>query len=533
MTSPAETLAAIDVGTNSFHLVVARLLGENRFSIIAKEKIVVRLGESASQIKHLSQEAINRGVDAMKLLSLVAARTSAPVRAVATSAVREASNADEFLERVREEAGIEIEVISGFEEARLIYLGVLQALPVFNQKVALCDIGGGSTEFLVGEMGRVLYANSFKIGAIRMTQRFFPNERITPEEAEACRIFVRGEIYHARQEIRRSGIRELVASSGTAQTIAAMIIAARGEEAPESLNGKGITRREIRAIVSRILKARTFAERLELPGIDPQRTDILAAGAVTLETIVQECDVETVIISSYALKEGIVLDTIEKMEGARGAARLSDLRFETVMKIGGMYSFDEAHGRKVADLSLAIYDSLSAAHRLDERSREHLEAAALLHDIGYYISHASHHKHSFYLIRNSEALGFTNEEIAVIANVARYHRKSHPKARHPEFAQLRPSDQRRVRILSAILRLADGLDRTHNGVVSAVDVQLGDEEITLLPRCQPDTPITFELWSANRKKGLMEEVFDRRVQIVVEAEQRDLEPNRGVGSVGG
>lgn len=533
MLSAPDTLAAIDVGTNSFHLVVARLLGENRFSVIAKEKIVVRLGESPSQIKHLSEEAINRGVDAMKLLSLVAVRTNSPVRAVATSAVREAWNADEFLERVREEAGIEIEVISGFEEARLIYLGILQALPVFNEKIALCDIGGGSTEFLVGEMGRILYANSFKIGAIRMTQRFFPNERITHEETEACRLFVRGEIYHAAQEIRRHGIRELIASSGTAQTIAAMAIAARGEEAPESLNGKRFTRREIRSIVSRVLKARTFAERSNIPGVDPRRTDILAAGAVTLETIIQECDVEAIIISSYALREGIVLDTIEKMEGARGAARLSDLRFETVMRIGGMYNIDEAHGRKVAELALTIYDALADTHRLDERSREHLEAAALLHDVGYYISHSSHHKHSYYLIRNSEALGFTNEEIAVIANVARYHRKSHPKTRHHEFAELRPSDQRRVRILSAILRLADGLDRTHNGVVSAVDVQVDDQEIALRLKCPSDTPITFELWSANRKKGLMEEVFDRSVRIVTEAEQRELEPDRSIGSAKG
>lgn len=527
MVPAPDTLAAIDVGTNSFHLVVARLLGENRFSVIAKEKIVVRLGESPSQIKHLSEEAINRGVDAMKLLALVAARTNASVRAVATSAVREASNADEFLERVRTEAGIEIEVISGFEEARLIYLGILQALPIFNERIALCDIGGGSTEFLVGEEGRILYANSFKIGSIRMTQRFFPNERITDDETESCRLFVRGEIYHAAQEIRRHGIRELITSSGTAQTIAAMAVAARGEEPPESLNGKRFTRREVRSIVSRILKARTFAERASIPGVDPRRTDILAAGAVTLETIIEECGVEAIIISGYALREGIVLDTIQKMEGARGAARLSDLRFETVMRIGGMYNFDEAHGRKVADLALTMYDALSDIHRLDERSREHLEAAALLHDVGYYISHSSHHKHSYYLIRNSEALGFTNEEIALIANVARYHRKSHPKIRHPEFAELRPSDQRRVRILSAILRLADGLDRTHNGAVTGIDVHVDEQEIAMQIHCQTDASITFELWSAGRKKGLMEEVFDRSVRITTEVEQPELDADPG------
>jgi len=522
MTSP-ETLAAIDVGTNSFHLIVVRLLGENRFSVIAKEKIVVRLGESASQIKHLGEEAMNRGVEAMNLFALVAARTGARVRAVATSAVREASNGDEFVERVREAAGIDIEVISGPEEARLIYLGVMQALPVFNRRIALFDIGGGSIEFLVGEQGRILYANSFKIGAIRMTQRFFPRERVTTQEVEACRLFIRGDIYHASQEIRRHGIRELIASSGTAQTIAAMAIAARGEVAPESLNGQRLTRREVRSIVGRIIKARTFDERSQIPGVDPRRADILVAGALALETIVEECDAEAIVISSYALREGIVLDTVEKMEGARGAARLSELRFETVMKIGRMYNFDEAHARKVADLALVMYDELSGLHRLGEGDREHLEAAALLHDIGYYISHASHHKHSYYLIRNSEAFGFTNEEIVMIASVARYHRKSHPKARHPEFADLRPSDQRRVRILSAILRIADGLDRTHNANVESVGLSIDEGVIAIRVICRPDSNPTFELWSVERKKELMEEVFERRVVCFADVDRQELE----------
>jgi len=517
-----ETLAAIDVGTNSFHLLVVRLLGENRFSVIAKEKIVVRLGEGAAQMKHLSEEAINRGVDAMKLFSLVAGRTGSPIIAIATSAVREATNADEFIERVREETGIGVAVISGFEEARLIYLGVMQALPVFNRRSALFDLGGGSTEFLVGEQGRILYANSFKIGAIRMTQRFFPHERITPQEIEACRIFLRGEIYHASQEIKRHGIRELIASSGTAQTVAAMVIAARGELAPESLTGQRVTLKEIRSIASRVLKARTFAERSEIPGVDPRRADLLAAGVLTVETVVEECDADAIVISSYALREGIILDAIQTLEGARGEARLSDLRFETVMKIGRMYNFDEAHCRKVADLALNVYDGLTQLHRLDERSREHLEAAALLHDIGYYISHASHHKHSYYLIRNSEALGFTNEEMCVIANIARYHRKSHPKVRHPDFSRLRPNDQRRVRILSAILRIADGLDRTHNANVESVAADWDDEAITIQIACRPDSTPTFELWSADQKKGLMEEVFSRRVVFAVEFDGEEL-----------
>ncbi|HVZ38414.1 MAG TPA: Ppx/GppA phosphatase family protein [Candidatus Kapabacteria bacterium] len=509
-----ETLAAIDVGTNSFHLVVVRLLGDRRFSVLVKEKVVVRLGESPSQIKHLEEDAMARGVAAMKLFATVAARTFSPIRAVATSAVREASNRDEFITRVRNETGIDIEVVSGFEEARLIYLGVLQALPVYGQRIALFDIGGGSTEFLVGEQGRISYANSFKIGAIRMTQRFFPEERVTDEQVERCRVYLHGEIYHAAEHIRESHASMLIASSGTAQTYAAMALAARGESVPESLNGIVVTRQEIDELVRRVVKAKNFAERAAIPATDPRRADILVAGGVTLQTILDACRADSYTVSTYALREGIVLDTIEKHAGeSEGIAHLTDFRYESVMKIGRMYNFDERHGRQVAQLSLAIYDALQPLHSLEEARRELLEAAALLHDIGYYISHASHHKHSQYLIQNSEALGFTYDEIAIIANVARYHRKSHPKNRHPAFAALRAADQECVRFLAAILRVADGLDRTHKQVVESIETHFDDRAVSFRVHCSTDAVPTFELWSASRKKDLMESQFGRKVSV--------------------
>jgi exopolyphosphatase / guanosine-5'-triphosphate,3'-diphosphate pyrophosphatase len=521
MVQQLETLAAIDVGTNSFHLVVVRPLQNQKFTVLAKEKIVVRLGESPHQIRFLTEEAMQRGVEAMKLFALVAERMQAPIRAVATSAVREATNADEFIERVREAAGVEIEVVSGFEEARLIYLGVLQALPVFNERIALFDIGGGSTEFLVGSEGRTLYANSFRIGAIRMTQRFFPDEQVTEEQVARCRLYLRGEIYHAAREIRDRQCARLIASSGTAQTVAAMALAARGELVPEALNGVTINRREVRQVVERIVAAPSFAQRGAIPGIDPRRADIIVAGAVTLETIMDACGFSEYTISSYALREGIILDTIQKNEGELSATpHLSDLRYETVMKIGRMYNFDEPHGRHVADLALAIYDSLAPMHMLEDIDRELLEAASLLHDIGYYISHSSHHKHSMYLIRHSEALGFTQEELEVIANVARYHRKSHPKQRHPEFAVLSRRDQARVRTLASILRVADGLDRTHRHNVDVVETTFDDGVICIRAICRNDCDPTFEFWSANRKKELMEEVFKRRVEIATPEDVR-------------
>ncbi len=519
MSDKQRVLAAVDVGTNSFHLVVVRLLDNNQFSTINREKIVVRLGEGPKEFKRLTDEAMSRGIEAMRMFVSVAERAGAPIRAVATSAVREAANGEEFVRRVRAATGVEMEVVSGFEEARLIYLGVLQALPVYNDRVALVDIGGGSTEFLIGERGRTRYANSLKIGAIRMTQRFFPKEAVTAKQVEACRALVRGEIYHAAQEIRASGCRTLIATSGTVQTVAAMAMTARGESITDSLNGVHISRREVSEVLDMVLATRSMAQRERLPGIDPRRADIITAGAVVLETILQECDADGYIVSSYALREGIVLDTISKLAGGRdGLAHLSDLRYESIMRIGRMYNFDEGHGRHVADLALSIYDQLADVHRLEDDSRELLEAAALLHDVGYYISHANHHKHSLYLIQNSETLGFNNEELAVIANVARYHRKSHPKNGHPAFAALRRSDQRRVRVLAAILRVADGLDRTHDARVRSVRVDCSKRSIMLRLACDPGANLAFELWSLNRKKALLEEVFERTVNVEVPKE---------------
>ena len=508
-------LAAVDVGTNSFHLVVVKLLPDNSFTVLRKEKIIVRLGESASQIKHLTEEAMERGVDAMKLFGITAERMEVPLRAVATSAVREAENGEDFIERVYESTGIEIEVVSGFEEARLIYLGVIQALAVVNERIALFDIGGGSTEILVGERGTSLYANSFKIGAIRMTQRFFPKETISKNQVEKLRLFLRGELYFAAQEVRKRGPKQLIASSGTALTIAAMTLADQEITVPEPLNGVSIKLAHVRKVVKQIIKAKSFDERAKMPGCDPRRADILAAGAVVLQTIMEELGFEKFTISSYALREGIILDTVQKRAGSEGETpiHLSDLRYDTVMKIGRIYNFDEAHGIHVAKLALQLYDDLSSLHKLKDDSRELLEAAALLHDIGYYISHASHHKHALYLIQNSEMLGFNDEEIAVIANVARYHRKSHPKLQHAEFAELDSRDQHRVGVLAGILRIADGLDRTHRRVIHDIRTTYSSKKISIATETALEEEATFEYWSVERKKGLLEEVLDRHVQL--------------------
>lgn len=510
---PSLYHAAIDVGTNSFHLVIVKVLPEGGFVLVGKEKVVVRLGQAPKQMKHLTEEAIERGVEAMTLFAHIARRKRAQIRAVATSAVREAENGIDFIDRVRERTGVEVEVVSGFEEARLIYLGVLQALPVVEKRVALFDIGGGSTEILVGQDGTPLYANSYKIGAIRMTQRFLPDEEISSEQVERLRLHLRGELYFAARQVRSRDPEMLIASSGTAQTIGSMALMMAGRSVPDQLNGVDVSLKEVERVITAILSARTHKERAAIPGCDPRRADILAAGGIVLQTILEELKFDRFTISSYALREGIILDTINKERGSRRnhPRGLRDQRFDSVIKLGQTYNFDELHGRHTARLALQLYDQLEGLHKIPSEYRELLEAASLLHDIGYYISPAAHHKHALYLIQNSALFGFNREEIDVIANIARYHRKSHPKGRHTSYTALSKEDQRYVPILAGILRIGDSLDRTHRQCVTELTATDDGETLTIEAVRGGDEDIAFEIWSASRRKGLLGRSLGREV----------------------
>lgn len=509
-----ETLAALDVGTNSFHLVVARFGDGTAFEVVAREKELVRLGSGSGDMKRLRDDAIDRGIAALQRCRRIAEVHDADLWAVATSAVREAENAGEFLARARDEAGVEIEVISGVEEARLIHLGVIQALPVFDRRLVLIDIGGGSTEILVGERGEVLEANSVKLGALRLTRRFFADERLASGAVAACRQHVRAVLAPAVRDVRRVGFDVAVASSGTAEAVAAMVDAARDDAAaPRTFNGFEVTRKEVKAVVKALAGCETVAERRKLPGVDPARADILLAGAIILEQTMSELAIDHFAFSEYALREGALLDALQRRRGA-ALHHLHDLRRRSVLHLADLLDEDPEHSSHVASLALQLFDGTQRWHGEGDDARELLEAAALLANVGLFVAHSSHHKHSYYLIRNSEHLtGFTDHEIEVIAQVARYHRKSAPKPSHPEFAVLRPADQALVRTLAGILRVAIALDRAHTGNVRSVSVRDSHGTTVLTVTGAPDADVSLELYSARERAGLLEEVLGRPVAI--------------------
>ena len=507
-------LAAIDIGTNSFHLVIAKIDSKKRFTVLTRAKEVVRLGSSSNDMKYISPESIERGVETLKRFKLICDSFKAEIIAVATSATREALNKQVFLQKVLEETGIEISIVSGYEEARLIYLGVLQSLDIYNKKILLIDIGGGSTEFLIGEKGEVKIASSLKIGAVRLTNKFSLNDKINKSDLKNSKIFVKGAINQIVRTLEGNDYELVVGSSGTINNIGSIISADNNPAADYeiSLNGFIIKKKPFNTALEKIYDAETLAERLSIPGLDPKRADIITAGAVILEQIFSDLKIEKMTLSSFALREGIIMNYIQQRSGEFDFGHLTDVRYSSVRHLGERTNYDRDHSDQVLKLANKIFDFVKLKFEFSDDEREYLEAAAILHDIGYYISHTDHHKHSYYLIRNADMLGFNDKEIEIIANIARYHRKSHPKIKHENFSKLDEQSKELVKKLAGILRIADALDRSHKGIVNDLDIGIKEKILEInLKSCSGDP--SLEIWGANIRKGLFEESFGYEVKL--------------------
>lgn len=517
MTPLSQNIAAIDVGTNSFHLIVVKIKEDGNFEIIDREKEVIRLSEgSTGDIKLIKPNALKRALTTLKRFKGIADSHGATVRAVATSAVRESHNKNEFIAKVLNETKIEIEVISGYEEARLIYLGILKAVPIYNKKSLVFDIGGGSTEFVVGYKGKLIQSASLKIGAVRLAHKFFPDFEITNQRIKDCRKWVEGEIFHASEVMKKEGFDICAGSSGTIMSAGLMIQSMRKGSSSNQmiLNNFEFTRDELKKIEKEILSCKSVEKRKKIPGMDEKRADIIPAGIIILSTIFDLFVLEKMTISGYALREGIIIDTLQK-EKINGSTKpnLVDIRKESVKHLAETSRYDVEHCRHISKFALKIFDDLKNLHQLGDECREFLEAASILHDIGYHIAHTNHHHHSFYIIRNSELLGFNDNEISIIANTSRYHRKSHPKKSHDDFNELPIRTQQIIKKLSAILRVADSFDRTHKRIVQSVECSVKSNKIEMKLDIKKGANPEIELWSLERRKALFEEVFEKVLQI--------------------
>lgn len=512
----SDSHAAIDIGTNSFHLIVGKVKENGYFDIIDREKEIIRLGEgSGGDIKEIKRDAIERAIVTLKRFKGIADSHNATLRAVATSAVREALNRNIFIKKVYDETGIEVEVVNGYEEARLIYLGILRAVPIFNKKTLCVDVGGGSTEFIIGTRGNIDYSLSVKVGHVRMSQKFFPDGVVTKDRIQMCRRWVEGEIYPAVENIKRHKVNNSIGSSGTVMAVGSMILKVEdeGESADTVLNNFEFSSSDLHKITQKVLSKKYYEDRKKIKGLDSKRADTIPAGVIILNTIFEQVGIKKMTISGDALREGILIDTLQKQKPDSQKPKLENIRLDSVKSLAAKSQFDRKHCAHVAKLAVAFFDQLTDVHKLDSISREYLEAAARLHDIGYQISHTQHHRHSEYIIKNSELLGFNDNEINIIAHVARYHRKSHPKLRHKEFSVLPEKSKDIVRKLAALLRVVDSLDRTHSQRITSINVKVKSITVELSLEFTDSKP-EIEFWSFDRRKALFEEVFGKRIIIM-------------------
>jgi len=509
-----KKLAAIDIGTNSFHLVIVEITENGKFEIIDREKEVIRLSEdSTGDIKIIKPDTIARAISALKKFVGIAKSHEAEIKAVATSAVRESLNKAEFLQKVHEQTGITVEVISGVEEGRLIYLGVLQSVPVYNKRVLCIDIGGGSTEFVVGYRGKILYANSLKLGAVRLTKKFFLDYSVTNHAIKNCRKWIEGELFHISKIMEKYNIDEVVGSAGTIMATGLMIKSM--DERSTSLailNNYKFSKKKLELVEENVLKHKKVEERKKIKGLDVKRADIIPAGIILLSTIFNQLGINELTISGYALREGIIFDSIKYDIDINKTYITRGIRTESVEQIAKSSQFDFKHCSQVAILAENLFEQLTELHKLPPKFKEYLSAAAKLHDIGYHIAHSKHHKHSQYIIVNSELLGFNENEIRTIACIARYHRKSHPKASHEEYMQLSKEWRTVTQKLSAILRIADAFDRTHHSLIKYIHVNVSKNFVTFSVENDLNN-IEIELWSLSRRKGLFEEIFNKKVKV--------------------
>lgn len=511
-------IAAIDVGTNSFHLVVAEVDENGLLNITAREKEVVRLGSSSGDMKFLLKDSIHRGVETLSRFAEMAKAEGAEIRAVATSAVREAENKSEFVDKVLARTGIEIEVVSGMEEARLINIGVMHALPIYRKRALVIDIGGGSTETILSEKGENRVINSIKLGAIRLTKKYFENAKINSESIAKCQDFIKGEWQPVLEKVKDLGFDVFVGTSGTIQTIATMAYFEKRGFIPEVLNGLTVTRKEFLNIIEKIKSARDTNDILNLNAVDSSRADILLGGALIIEFAIKYLGIKKIVISAYALREGIVFDSIQKRDAILKFHHLADLRYQSVLTVIKRYNVDLVHSEHVRKICYQLFNELKDIHNLGIDEEEILEVAALLHDIGIQISLDSHHKHSYYIIKNCILPGFTNDEQELIANIARYHRKSSPKKIHENFSLLSESEQKNVWILGGILRIAEGIDRRQIQSVKSISCEIINNKILL--KLKPNSPNInpdIELWGANRRKEMLETALNMKIEIVIEA----------------
>jgi exopolyphosphatase/guanosine-5'-triphosphate,3'-diphosphate pyrophosphatase len=508
---PATRIAAIDIGSNSIRQIIADVSAGGVIRVVDEMKAAPRLGAGLHRTGELTAEAMDRAVETLARMATLARQMGAKrIEAVATSAVRDASNATAFLQRVKRETKLGVRVLDGVDEARLCFRSALAHFDLGEGRTVVMDIGGGSLELALSAEGIIDHLASLPVGAIRMTELHL-EEPVTRKQVKRLRRAAREMI---RSEIRARDWRgsRVIGSGGTFTNLAGIHLARQGVAMARSVHGAVIPREELEHILD-LLVSMTADERRTVTGLNPERADIIIAGLAVAAEVMARVDAGDIHVSRYGIREGLLLET------ARVTPTIADPgegRDRSIREFAERCHYESLHALTVQRLALALFDALGERLGASPEDRPLLADAALLHDIGYHISYERHHKHSYHLILHAELLGMPPTEQVIVANVARYHRGGEPRRKHRNFGSLDRPLRRRIKRLAAILRVADGFDRGHVGAVGEIKVRRLQRAIRLTPiPAQSTAPIRLEVWGAHRKSRLLAKVAGLPIEIVM------------------
>lgn len=500
-----QRLAAIDIGSNSLKLAIVEAAASDSFTVITQDRERVRLGHETLRNKFLSDEAIQLSVDAIsRFKSIAETRETDEIIAVATASVREAKNAAQFVETIEEKTGVHIEIIAALEEARLIGIATSQYYGKEDGSLLNIDIGGGSTEVSLMNNDEPRKLFSMKLGAVGLTEKFLTADPPTEDEIKQIKREIQFALVQPSRKIKGEEWEMVSGTSGTIRAVASILNLINENEL---LASPTIKLKSLINLNKRLLNL-DLEQRTNISVINERRAEVIIAGGLILEGVMKTLEIDSIEACSYALREGVIIDYLRKSETENlpPVPDVEDIKLRDVFAVGRRFGYEENHALQVATMGEKLFDRLAPVYNLKRNNRTFLSAAALLHDIGYHISHESHHKHSLYLIKHSKMTGFNEAEKAIIANIARYHRKALPSESHAEYMALNENDQEIVNRMSSILRLADGLDRGYEGRVEDILIERESNKLNLTLVSKEDC--SSEIYAINMKKESFEFFYE-------------------------
>lgn len=508
-----ERIAAIDVGSNSIHLSVYEVDELGKFKVLRSEKDQTRLGSALDDKQCLDADALSRVANVLRKMKEIADDHKAEIRAVGTFALREAKNGADFVSKLYKRTGVRVDIISGHEEARLVYLGVQNGLPAFKDKPTLvCDIGGGSMELLIGQWGEESFATSLKLGCVHLSKTYLRSDPYTDKELAELNRYVYSRLDPVVTELRKVGFAQAVGTSGTIKAVKSVALGLQRASPPQSLHGVVLTSEEIRLAKDALSKARTVKDRKLVPGLDSKRADVVLPGIIVLDAVSRVAGVESWTVSLSAIREGLVIDTLLRkycwLEGEP-----NDVRWRGVRNFAKRLGIEEAHAWHISSIAVSVFDQLQTRHKLGPYWREYLRAAAYLHEAGLFLGHTAYHKHGYYLIRNSGIFGYSIRELELVSLIVRYHRKRLSRKEDEIYKEFDDLEQRGVDTCAAILRLAASLDRRREGRIQEIKMSEVGKKCFLELFLRGSQDISVELYELELEKKLIEKALDIPIEI--------------------